>query len=356
MQKEQHREDWLDIAKCIAIFAVVIDHASTEINIKQEYAYMFFFSVSLFVIVMGYANYKSYERNHSDVYNKLKKRMIGILRPYLAASFVFSVISSGGFYFDKYITELIHFSASPPLYYISVFIQLILVSPVLYKILAYNNKGYEFLCFTGILLLSCWSNNYTHILQIYGGGGKLFGGTYLLVFYIGMLMGKYCRYFETDVLARYTKPDIQFCIIFFIASVFIAFFISINQFTIEKTLFFGKGVNPPGLCLMIYSLTIAFLIFFLCRVLNRSQKILIKKTLSCLIYIGRHTLYIFLYHKLFQDYFLRIMFMYVNIGRQLNGFAYVISMIVGPLLIECLFKRIYGFIISSYSNVVIIKN
>lgn len=339
-----NRETWIDLAKCFAIIAVICDHASSEMGIAVPYTYIFFFSVSLFVLLMGYVNYDSFERNHSDVWKKTKNRIIGILIPYLTATFVYSVLSSGGLYLEKYISELIHFSASPPLYYVSVYLQLVLIAPVLYRVLTSGHKVCDLTSLIIILIFSIWANNYTHLLQIYGGGGKLFGGTYLLLFYIGMLI---CKYFKKIV---FKKKTACFCFIFFLALLIAcACFIVKDGFGIETYLPFDKGVNPPGLCLIIYSVSITLSFLFFDKIPKRKENAFLDRIVTGLSFVGRHTLYIFLYHKLFQDFVLRVFFIYVPVGENLRGILYPVVMLLAPLLLEYVFKRAQHFIETCYA-------
>ena len=66
---------------------------------------------------------------------------------------------------------------SGPFYYVLLYIQLILVSPILFRVFEYTSdlkKGLliEIVGFAVVLWISSWTTNYSNILGVYGGGGS----------------------------------------------------------------------------------------------------------------------------------------------------------------------------------------
>ena len=187
---------WINIAKFFAIVAVLVDHTNGILYSNQNVAYGSYFSVTLFIFLSGITIYGSSERNRDKkaslvLWNRVKK----IFLPYAIAVFVYMIVmNTGKFIFTDYVTYLIHFNISGPHYFVLLYIQLLCVVPILFRLLEWANerkgKGiFFFILLILIVVLSIWTTNSTDILGIYGGGGKLFGGTYLIVFFLGMIYG-----------------------------------------------------------------------------------------------------------------------------------------------------------------------
>lgn len=76
---------WIDVAKCLAITAVMIDHTSAILGFHQFIISGSLYSVSLFVIIMGVTMFGSLQNCTVSIGNWLKKRVKGILDPYVVA-------------------------------------------------------------------------------------------------------------------------------------------------------------------------------------------------------------------------------------------------------------------------------
>lgn len=73
-----------------------------------------------------------------------------------------------------------------------------IASKGLYKIVVFGEQFrkiyevfYDIFLGISVFIIASLTTNYTSILGIYGGGGKLLGGTYIILFYIGMILNKY---------------------------------------------------------------------------------------------------------------------------------------------------------------------
>lgn len=53
MTTNEERTKWIDVAKAIAIMAVMTDHMYYTLYSSQSIVYATYFSVSLFILVMG---------------------------------------------------------------------------------------------------------------------------------------------------------------------------------------------------------------------------------------------------------------------------------------------------------------
>ena len=135
---------WIDMAKFVAIVAVMVDHTNGILYHRSSIALASYFSVSLFILLMGITSFWSFERNFGNL--KL-------------ATAVYQVTAYRSFDFLTYLMAVIHFNASGPFYFVLLYIQLLLAAPVLFYMIKlcdcrYNvNKGKKII-----------------IYAIYGGG------------------------------------------------------------------------------------------------------------------------------------------------------------------------------------------
>lgn len=85
------KSEWIDFAKLLAILAVLLDHTGNILYTRHDIAYLSFYSVGVFIIIMGITSYWSFDRMHSNLGNKIKKKCLGIMIPYLVASFFYCI-------------------------------------------------------------------------------------------------------------------------------------------------------------------------------------------------------------------------------------------------------------------------
>lgn len=248
----------------------------------------------------------------------------------------------------KYVTR---FGISGPFYYVLLYIQLVLICPFLYKLFEYADTkktawNWEFFFMLLVLVVSGLTTNYTNILSVYGGGGKLFGGTYLFLFYIGMWFGKYYHKIQMKRL-----PAIILFEVGVVLTIFWWSFIAANGCKIDIYFPFGDGKNPPSVTFSLYAILWAITLYSAQIVLDSTDSKIMKEIFSGFAYMGKHTLYIFLYHRFFLD----IVFVRIrnNLGIEieiawLRTIVYFGCMILGSYLIEILFEKLHGFLKEAY--------
>ena len=172
---QQYRVLWLDFAKLMAIIAVMTDHSKSILYNSNNIQICSFFSVSVFILMMGISSYWSYRRYEITEYKtKIKSKISRIFYPYLLATFIYY---HNFFDFEEFISHLIHFNASGPLYYVSLYIQLLIVAPFFFiflQIKKWHNLDhlFELLFFFLVILMSSKFTKSSNILNIYGGGGN----------------------------------------------------------------------------------------------------------------------------------------------------------------------------------------
>ena len=335
---ESKRETWIDFAKGIAILGVLIDHSENILYFNSNIKWLSFYSVSLFIICLGVTSIWGWMKRKTNGLKFVKKRILAIFFPYMVATFVYELFEMHFWGFNTYLDYLVHFSASSPFYYVSLAIQLLCLIPLLAVCTEMREKNIFYsVCVIVVLFVTAWfSINHSNILDIYGGGGVLCGGTYILLFYLGMVFGKKVANIEMD---RSRLHVISF--VSAILAVIIGRFIVWNKLNVDGFMPFGKGINPPSISLMTYAIVITVFCYGFGKIMDLSYNVLIKTSYSILAWVGRHTLFIFLYHRVFLDY----IFPYLN--RQLfDLYSYRIGrifcfmfMILGPICFEFFYKK-----------------
>lgn len=151
------------------------------------------------------------------------------------------------------------------------------------------------------------------------------GGTYLILFYVGMILSKY------NIFGKISMKKSILC-----TGVFGTLWVAWNSYSINNWLViddklpWGLGINPPGITLMLSALFMLFFCYGVFTLLER-QKYTGMIT-SVLGLIGRNTLYIFLYHRFYLDFILSRHMPINNI--MIRWVVYIFVMIFGSIMIE----------------------
>lgn len=297
-----HREIWIDCLKTFSILAVFTDHTNGFLYKNQTIAYMSYFSVSLFVLLGGITSYMSNKRHEEltwlqDIGRKLK----GILVPYAIAMAIHLFFQFKVLDLKTYLKVLIEFGGvefTSPFYFIVFYLQLILVSRCLYRIINWTEgkKWYKIWFIFELviaLLFSAICIQYTYILPVHGGGQYLFGGTYFMIYYLGMIIGRYYQEVKWN-----QTISLVVCIISAITMSCWVLFISNNRLAIDNKLKYFGGFNPPGISFITYAILVFVFGWSLDNVINLFNLKRIRRIESYISTIGKYSLYIFLFHLL----------------------------------------------------------
>lgn len=194
------------------------------------------------------------------------------------------------------------------------------------------------------MIIASVTTKYSNIANVYGGGGKLFGGSYLICIYIGMLIGKYYK----QLLSLVNKINsLVLASLFTIGAVVIWHMMCTQGLLFDVSGVFGVGFNPPGFCFMSYALFIMFSIFLWDRFFTQIGFNKLDWLFNVLAYVGTNTLYIFLYHRLFLDYYLGIYCEQMPI--EIKRITYYVIMVVGSIVVGTILKYLKSVIRNSYN-------
>ena len=331
MEQNEKREKllWVSCSRFVAMLAVVIDHLHTIAYNSGAVVCLSYFS--------GITSYYSIQRhNCGNQVVELRRKLYAILIPYIIATFLYQVIFERFFSLSIFGQHLLRFDASGPFYFVIFYIQLIIIAPILYKllkkcsILKHCSLGYLLLTMV-VISISAVSINKTLIVDGYGGARYLFGGTYLSIYFFGMLFGHLRLQINS-----FRRKILIFSFGFVICSFFFCYMIK-SQFAIDRYFPFGGGINPPGVLIMIYSLLVIVILYSLFSILECSHNNFVKRLLYTMKIIGDNSLYIFLY----QEMVLRIVRFILGIFYIENFLLllliYIPLMMGIPVLIRILF-------------------
>ena len=272
-----------------------------------------------------------------------------MLAPYMVAVFLYYIAQYRCFNWNEYKDYVLRFDISGPHYYALLYIQLILISPVLYYFLekAEGRRLYPLFCLLGVAFLAVTSyflNVYTDINGVYGGGGRLLGGSYILVLYLGMIFGKH--YKQVEKMEK--KYRIILALLLSICAIVIAYALCRWGFVLDGRELLGSTLNPPGLTLMVYATSLMLSIYFIDGVIPQSR--ILTMITKPIMWIGRNTLYIFLYHLLCLSIIeSKFSFIYEWAGPEIKALVLYAGMIIGSMLLGFMYRFFEKLLKDSYS-------
>jgi hypothetical protein len=292
-------KQWINVGKLLAIMAVLVDHTNGFLYTNPLIAKSSYFSVSLFVLLGGVTSYYSC-KHHNNEFNarEMFRRLKTILLPYAIATAVYQIFQYHIFDLPTYLRLLISFSASPPFYFVLFYIQLIIIAPFLYCMICKAAQGPHKQIMYGALIILCIAFasvciNFTYVLGVHGGGQFLFGGTYIILFLMGML-------FANESIEATNK--VRLIIFAGIFSILIIVWLACSAFwgSLDAVFaqYFGPGFNPPSLSFILYAVLVFGLVFTFISFLETFKNGLMARILNVFSKLGSYSLYIFLYHLL----------------------------------------------------------
>lgn len=289
------RQRWIDFAKGVAMIAVVVDHSVGIVYTTPWLHTLSFFSVTLFILVAGYNAFLSMERRALRAYswNYVARRVWGLFLPYMVATAVTLIWQDRFFDLSTFLRTVLTFSAQGPFYFVLVFLQLLVAAPVLYlAIKRIQKSGYGALWtvffLAALYLLSYVFVRFTFILPVHGGGKYLFGGSYLFVFALGLVLGT----LRAAPQKRRRLPlflGLGAALVLYVIFVYLSPAVSgaLDSFLPEMSF------NPPGLTLILYAVLIFAVIWAAYLVLEKTKA---ARVLVPVEWCGRYSLEIFFYH------------------------------------------------------------
>lgn len=175
---------------------------------------------------------------------------------------------------------------------------------------------------------------FTYMLPVHGGGQYLLGGTFLFLYYLGILAA------EIHLFQHLYRCRVLVLILSGVLWIF--WWLSNAYGWLKLDIWFqgylGLGFNPPGLQVMIFAIiTLLFLYSFFSLLEERARfmGVIVIRVFSV---IGQHTLYIFMYHLLVLHLVLQY-FPWLNKSKWLMRFGTFIPMVIVPVVVIFVLKK-----------------
>ena len=137
VQKNKRSEN-IQIIRALSIIAVVSIHAMPHTNADIYVRPLLNFCVAMFLFLSGYLT--RYERVNDDYKGFAYKRIKKVLIPYLIWSVPYIILSKD-YNILSVSKQLLLFKTNGIFYFVFVYIQLVLITPILFKLL--NSSYYK---------------------------------------------------------------------------------------------------------------------------------------------------------------------------------------------------------------------
>lgn len=306
----RRREAWVDCGKLAGNVLVVLLHSIETLEQGDTVKNAVGVAVTLLLFLAGYTAYASTARyfakaDRQPVFYEILRRLGSILPAYALATFACIVMENHGFQLEAYLDALLHFNATSAFYFVLIYCQLTALSPALYLLaVRFNALGRakrlacQAACMAMLLGVSYFCVHYTYMLPLFSGGRMLFGGTFLMVYYAGMLFANAKRRAQTPRRLALTA------VVFLILCALCVGWINRYGYRMEDWIgcAFGPGYNPPGLTLALYGACAVGFLYALCGWMERARSPVLQRIVRAWAWCGRYAVYIFLYHRLLQAF------------------------------------------------------
>lgn len=235
---------------------------------------------------------------------------------------------------------MLNFNIQGPYYFLVFFIQLVAIAPILIQWNMWYTRQkhvilYHVLTFFVLGIIATIAINYTYILPVHGGGQFLLGGTYLLLYYLGITLA------GSHIFEIQNKKILGITTIVLLGIWIIWIILMHNQLLpFDKWMegYWGYGFNPPSVQFMIYGIISLFLFYAMFSFLQQLGKSIIIVALKIIAWFGKYTLYIFMYHLLVRDAITQLI---PSITQNIVIYRFVfIGMFVIPAVFTYIVQRI----------------
>ncbi|MEN6439383.1 MAG: acyltransferase [Syntrophobacter sp.] len=279
------RQPWIDFCRGLAMIAVVVDHTCDLF--PDAVGPHTIFSVAMFTFLGGVCSCMSVQRRTVPVLPYIVQRVKPILIPYAIAVAVFRIYNDNFVLsFPNYLVSLVHFNRPRAFYFLLFYLQLVVVSPLLYQFVKRCDGVFkQVLLVAGTVLLSEVFVEHTYIMDSYGGGKYVLGGTYFTVFVLGMMFTKYIEVLTSA--PRYLLVLLLLALPSLIVFEYFGFI-------------YKAWSNPPNVYAILYTLLIMTIFFSLFHLVEISRLPVLGWISMCIVLIGKWSLVIFLYHILIK--------------------------------------------------------
>ncbi len=333
MEENKKKTTWINVAKASSIFGVVLQHVYGYLYSNDLIYYSVWWSVALFIMIGGYNAAESYERRRVVV---VRSRLRNTLMPYIGAT-VFYVLYN---YFrfkvpPEILIRLIRFDASPPLWFVAIYVQLVLISPILVAVIQWceeRQRVIRYLISWIIVIIVCYG--ITYIINLFGSeiyGGHLVAGTWLFFWFLGMCIHNTINIESNDMKTRIVMFIVNTVLIILWQIFFVNMGVNLNLDSMFKGVYYrltwANALQTVLLFFWIKDLVMG--IEYFCGKIGHS-------ILNPIDLLGQHTMYIFLYHMVFLSEYRLLL----ETPGWVNKWFCMVFILFGPLALDFLFSKV----------------
>lgn len=297
MSQKQIR--WINGAKCLSALGVLVDHWYLVLYHNQSIAYCSYFAVAMFVFLSGLTGWLSNQRHQQEGWGRFYWRSVRrLLQGYLIATFLQTLINlDGRFDLAVYLNALVHFNARLAYWFVAMYLQLMLLSRPLYLLINRmarlpGRRGplAEAGLMAALLAFAVCANRYAKVLDIYGGGGVLFGGSYVLFFAGGMLCARH-RLFQIKSRCFHGGMALLFGVLL------LGWWkvLCRSGAAITQMLLAGRPIDPPGVLIGLEAVLLIGLCFHGFSFMEQLRWKPVQLLCSGVDWVGRHCQSLYLY-------------------------------------------------------------
>ena len=185
-------------------------------------------------------------------------------------------------------------------------------------------------CYGSSLLI-----RFTYILPVHGGGKYLFGGTYIILYYLGIVAA------HIKIFNRTPKQRMYILIVSTLGWISWWLLNVYDKLPFDKWVepYYGSGFNPPSIEFMVFAIITLFMLYSFFSLLEERARTFPQRIVGIFTFLGRDTLYIFMYHLLVRDVILNY-FPFVHMNKWVLRICVFIPMLVLPVLAVCLLRKL----------------
>ena len=357
---QEKRYNQIDTIKGLAALMVLVNHSLNFVFTQEWIFKLSRCCVALFILCAGFTLHISFSRFaakgklslNNIIIHFFLRSVARIILPYSVYVIVFYVAMHKCIDLPKIIEHIFSFNINNPCYYFLIYIGLLLITPIVYYIVQciFELKGIKrgvaqvlFVVFCAVI--GYLNVRYTLVLETAFAAGKfLFGGTYLPLYVIGVMISKYLslndKFTEKKVAIHFIISTSLITI--WVISLFL--FPNVHIF-LENQFIPGIGGNPPSASIFIGSLLLFWFFWSLHSFveLKTSGKYRFRALGAC----GQCSLYIYMYHQIIKYIMLQII-RFFELPKQSIWYAmpfYLLSTI-GVIIVY----KLYGLLTKDFSK------
>ena len=296
----------IQVLRGVAILAVVVIHSSMAPVVQLFVRPFVNFAVALFIFLSGYLT----KTEIADVKTFASKRIIKVLVPYMLWTVIYAVPQG----FDRFLHNLLTGRSSTAFYYIFVYIQLVLLTPLICRLLKSKYSWIGWVITPVTIVLFRYVCNLMGISALSNNCKYLFA-TWFVFYYLGLTMGN-------GILKVRTSTK----------TICIAYGAAVALSVLEGLLWYQRGNQDMATTQLRITSIVASVVFcVMCGRYIKEKKTVCSVVSKVLIKVGDYSFGIYLSHILIRQILNKLFggYMYAPVDTLLMLGISILCIVVG---------------------------